>query len=72
MLEEQLKQSLIQTLVHFNQEGLTIGTEFYILKDVYNDFLMTYQKYLEEQSKKAEEDIESMKEEKENDSDDVH
>ena len=50
--EEQLKQALSNALVHFNQQGLSLGTEFYVLKDVFNEFSNTYQQYINQQLEK--------------------
>lgn len=58
MKEEQLKQTLEQVLIQFNQQGLTIGTEFYILKNVFNDFEKMYDKHLSQEIQKQKEEQE--------------
>ena len=53
--EEQLKQTLFQILVDFNQQGMTLGTEFYVLKDVFNEFTKTYNNFIQQQMEKQKE-----------------
>ena len=61
--EEQLKQTLLQVLVQFNQEGMSLGTEFYILKDVFNEFSKTYENFIEQQIEKQKRNEESEQQE---------
>ena len=71
--EESFKSDLLQIIAHYSQkEGMTIGTQYYILKDVFHDIEKTYQDYinkiiLEQQEKlkeenKTEEQIEEVEE----------
>lgn len=56
MQEEMLKQDLLNVLTHYNNnEGLSIGAEFYILKDVFNEFSKVYKNYLDKQMTKLKE-----------------
>lgn len=56
--EEQLKQTLFQVLVDFNQKGMSLGTEFYILKDVFNEFSKTYNSFIQQQLEKQKQETE--------------
>ena len=61
--EEQLKQTLLQVLVQFNQDGMSLGTEFYVLKDVFNEFSKTYENFIEQQIEKQKRNEESEQQE---------
>ena len=61
--EEQLKQTLLQVLVQFNQDGMSLGTEFYVLKDVFNEFSKTYENFIEQQIEKQKQNEESEQQE---------
>ena len=48
-MEEQLKNALFQILSQASQSGLSIGTIYYVFKDVYNDFSKAYFDYINQQ-----------------------
>ena len=61
--EEELKQTLLQVLVQFNQNGMSLGTEFYVLKDVFNEFSKTYENFIKQQIEKQKKNEESEQQE---------
>lgn len=67
MLEENFKNDLVYVINTYADKGLTIGTQYYIFKDVFNELSKLYNNFLqEEQNKmKQEEPKEEVKEEEE-------
>ena len=63
MLEEQFRNNLMYVIETYNKKGLTIGSIFYIIKDVFNEIGRTYNDFLHQEFKKQK--IEQEKEEKE-------
>lgn len=58
--EEQFKSTLMSVISDFGKKGLTIGMQYYILKDVYNEVSNIYQQYIQQQlqQEQTKEDIE--------------
>jgi hypothetical protein len=51
--EEGLKQDLMRVIAHYtNEEQISLGTTFYILKDVFNEIGRTYDNYIKQQLEK--------------------
>lgn len=66
--EEQLKNDLNYILYKYSQEDhLSIGTIYYVFKDCFNQFEQSYYDYIERQNEIMQEQLNSDKEEKEND-----
>ena len=60
--EESFKNDLFQIINAYSQKGLTIGTQYYILKDVFGEVSSIYQQYINQQlekQQKQEEEIEN-------------
>jgi hypothetical protein len=60
--EESFKNDLFQIINAYSQKGLTIGTQYYILKDVFGEVSSIYQQYINQQlekRQKQEEEIEN-------------
>ena len=55
-MEEQLKNALFQILSQASQSGLSIGTIYYVFKDVYNDFSKAYFDYVNQQLQQQQEE----------------
>ena len=55
MLEEQFKSDLMYVINTYNQKGLSLGTIFYIFKDVFNELNRAYGEFLQNEQKKMEE-----------------
>lgn len=55
MLEEQFKSDLMYVINTYNQKGLSLGAAFYIYKDVFNDLNRIYNEFLQSEQKKLEE-----------------
>jgi hypothetical protein len=64
--EEKLKQNLLEVLVYYNQQGVSLGTEFYVLKDVFNEFTKTYEQFIKQETEKIKNQNEEKQEEVEN------
>ena len=56
--EERLKESLISIIFDFNKKGLSIGTIYYVLKDVLNLIEQNYFEYVEQNRDKVKQEIE--------------
>jgi predicted ribosome quality control (RQC) complex YloA/Tae2 family protein len=63
MLEEQFRNDLMYVIETYSKKGLTIGSIFYIIKDVFNEISRTYNDFLHQEFEKQK--IEQEKEEKE-------
>lgn len=50
--EESFKNDLFQIINAYSQKGLTIGTQYYILKDVFGEVSSIYQQYINQQLEK--------------------
>ena len=51
--EEAFKQNLLEILNHFvNEKEMSLGTVYYIFKDVFNDFTNTYNNFIRQQLEK--------------------
>lgn len=50
--EESFKNDLLQIINAYSQKGLTIGTQYYILKDVFGEVSSIYQQYINQQLEK--------------------
>lgn len=46
MLEEKFKESLTSAITDYSQKGMSIGTQYYILKDVFSEMTTLYQQYI--------------------------
>lgn len=55
MLEEQFKNDLMYVINTYSQKGLSLGAAFYIYKDVFNDLNRVYNEFLQSEQKKMEE-----------------
>ena len=64
MLEEQFRSDLVYIVEAYSKKGLTLGSIFYIIKDVFNEVGKTYNEFLKKEFEKQKE-IEQEKEEKE-------
>ena len=51
--EERFKQTVMSVIAEYSSKGLTIGTEYYILKDIYNTVEKLYFDYINENEEKA-------------------
>ena len=64
--EESFKQDLLRVISHYNnEENLSLGTTFYIVKDVFNEITKTYDMYISQQleKQKQQQEIEQSDEE---------
>ena len=63
--EESFKQDLLRVISHYNnEENLSLGTTFYIVKDVFNEITKTYDMYISQQlEKQKQQEIEQSDEE---------
>lgn len=55
MLEEKFKMSVGSVIADFSKQGLTIGTQFYILKDIVNEVSVMYNQFLQQELEKEKE-----------------
>ena len=66
MIEEELRGQLIQVLSTYSQGGMSLGSIYYILKDVFKDIEQSYAAYIQnlqeqkmaEKENPSEEDLE--------------
>ena len=73
LAEERLKDTIMAVMTDYGQRGMTIGTQYYVLKDVLNNVEQMYQQYIQENIEQVQKEIEegknidiSLEEEKEN------
>lgn len=55
--EERLKETLKSVIADFNERGLSIGTEYYVLKDVLLELEKVYYDYVNENREKVNQEI---------------
>lgn len=65
MLEEQFRSDLMYILELYSQKGLSLGTEFYIYKDVFNELSKTYNNFIQMELQKQKEEQEKKEENEE-------
>lgn len=61
LAEERLKDTIMAVMADYSQKGMTIGTQYYILKDVLNNVEQMYQQYIRENIEQAQKEIEEGK-----------
>jgi hypothetical protein len=68
MIEEELRNQLIQVLSAYSQGGMSLGSIYYILKDVFKDLEQNYIAFIQQQQEqKMNEEIEKELEEENED-----
>jgi hypothetical protein len=55
MIEEELRGQLIQVLSAYSQGGMSLGSIYYILKDVFKDLEQSYFSYVQQQQQQQQE-----------------
>lgn len=61
LAEERLKDTIMAVMADYGQKGMTIGTQYYVLKDVLNTIEKMYQQYIQENIEQAQKEIEEGK-----------
>lgn len=62
MLEEQLRSDLMYIINLYGEKGLTVGTEYYIFKDVFNELAKVYNDYLTKEQQKQQQALQKAEE----------
>lgn len=55
--EERFKDTIMAVIADFNKKGLSIGSEYYILKDIFHNVENSYYDYVKENAEKVNNEI---------------